>query len=61
MRSIYTLSSQKRHKYRQAVSLFALLGSLCVNADRKMVVKSTPWVNFINVLQAAFTRAEAAR
>jgi len=35
---------------------FALLGSVCVKASWKMLVKSTPKLNFINVLRTAFTR-----
>jgi len=35
--------SQKRKKYSQVVSLFfAILGSVCVNAARKTLVKLTP-------------------
>jgi len=50
---------QKRKKYSQVVSLFVLLGSGCVKAAHKMLVKSTPWVNFIDILQAAFTGADS--
>ncbi len=32
----------------------ALLGSACVKALRKMLVKSTPAVNYMNILRAAF-------
>ena len=35
--------------------LFVLLGCARVNAAHKMLMKSNPGVNFINVLQAAFT------
>jgi len=38
--------------------LFELLGSVHVKAARKMLVKSTPAVNFINILKAAFTSAD---
>jgi len=34
---------------------FALLGSEGVKAARKMLLKSTPGVNFINVLSTTFT------
>jgi len=34
---------------------FTLLGSTSVKASRKMLVKLTPGVNFINVLRTAFT------
>ena len=37
---------------------FALLGSTCAKAARKTLMKSTPGVNFINVLQAAFVLAD---
>jgi len=41
-------------KYSQAVSLFALLGSMLLKAACKMLMKLTPRLNFINVLRTAF-------
>ena len=49
---------QKRKKYSQVVSLFVLLGSGCVKAAHKMLVKSTPWVNFIDILRAALAQRD---
>jgi len=40
--SFYKQRSQKRKKYSKAISLFALLGSVCVEAALKMLVKFTP-------------------
>ncbi len=40
--SFYTYRSQKRKKFHQAICLFALLGSACVKAVSKILVKSTP-------------------
>jgi len=41
-RSFFGRISQKRKKYSQAVSLIALLGSECVKAARRMLMKLTP-------------------
>jgi hypothetical protein len=46
-----------RADHKKAVKssvFFALLGSLHAKAARKTLVKSTPDVNFTNILQAAF-------
>jgi len=47
------LKVQKRQSIHEC--LFTLLGSLCGKATRKMLVKSTPAVNFINVKHAHFS------
>ncbi len=39
--------------------LFVLLGSACVKAASKMLVKLTLGLNFINILQAAFMHADS--
>jgi len=41
----------KAQKDSQVISFFVLLGSLSAKAARKTLVKSTPGVNFINVLR----------
>jgi len=45
----------KSAKNQQLDCLFALLGSACVKAEHRMLMKLSPGVNFINVLQAVFT------
>ena len=42
MRSFYALRSQKRKKMLDLTDFFALLGSACVKAAHKMLVKLTP-------------------
>jgi len=54
MSSFNARKSQKHKKCSQVVSLFALLGSAHVKAVRKMLVKLTRGVNFINILLKAF-------
>jgi len=44
MSSFYAQRCQKHKKYSQGFRLFALLGSGCVKAARKTLVKSTPVV-----------------
>jgi hypothetical protein len=38
---------------------FTLLGYASVKAAHNLLVKSTPGVNFINILRAAFTSADS--
>jgi len=48
--------SQKHTKWHWWLDcLFALLGSVVIKSSNTMSVKSTPGVNFINVLRAAFS------
>ncbi len=63
MVKIKTKGQFHQHVYAQRKSakiqsshhcLFALLGSECAKAAHKMLVKSTPSVNFTNILQADF-------
>ncbi len=54
MSNFYVQRAQKRKKYSEAVSLFTLLGPACVKVARKMLVKSTPGVNFINIFTRSF-------
>jgi len=54
-RSFYMQRSQKRNKDWWLHCIFELLGSVWVKAAHKMLVKSTPGLNFINVLLTAFT------
>ncbi len=44
MQSFYAHRSQKFKKYSQAVSFFALLGSVHIKAARKMLMELTPGV-----------------
>jgi len=45
----------KSSKKTDGLTIFVLLGSLCVKAASKMLVKLTPQsVNFINIFGAAF-------
>jgi len=52
-------NAQKRHSSLQ--SLFVLLGPSPEKATCKMLVKSTPSVNFINSLQAVFAPEDLLR
>jgi hypothetical protein len=56
---IYICRSQKRKTSLITwLSFFLLLGSSPIKALQKMLMKLTPWVNFTNVLRAAFTFAD---
>jgi len=52
--SFYSHRSQKCRKTACLTVFFALLGSAHLKALCKILVKSTPGVNFINILRAAF-------
>jgi len=47
--------SQKCKKDSQVVSLFLSSGSAHVKAAHRMLMRSTPGIHFINILQADFT------
>jgi len=55
MSGFYSRRSQEHKKTDVLVIFFVLLASMGVKATHKMLVKSTPGVNFINILLAAFT------
>jgi len=57
-RSFYASRSQKRKIQSSLKYLFTLLGSACIKALSKMLVKSTPGVNFINIQWAACAWAD---
>jgi len=46
---VQTCRSQSAKKTESLTVFFALLGSASIKASSKMLVKSTPWVNFINI------------
>jgi hypothetical protein len=50
----FTHADPKSEKNASKLSFFTLLESACIKTDRKMLVKLTPAVNFIIILQAAF-------
>ncbi len=56
--SFYARRSRKRKNTYNLTVFFTHLGSLRVKAVRRKLMKSTPGVNFIKVLQAAFTRTD---
>jgi len=56
-RSFCACRSQKRKK-DDLTLFFTLSGSTREKAARKTLVKLTPWVDFINIFQAAFTLAD---
>ncbi len=51
MSSFYALRSQKHKNTDGLTVFFALLGSMLIKAAHKMLVKSTPVVNFFNILR----------
>jgi len=57
----FTSSFYSDHKKSSCKVFFALLGSAHIKAARKMLVKLTPGVNFINVLRTAFTLVDPKR
>jgi len=51
----FTRADPKSEKTSQVVSLFVLLGSVCIKAARKMLVKSTPGIDYLgNFVNARF-------
>jgi hypothetical protein len=50
--------AQKRKRNSEVVNLFTLLGTMCVKAVRKTLMKLSPSVNFINILAKAYMRAD---
>jgi len=59
MYSFNARRSQKRKKIQLSHKyLFTVLGSACVKTVYRTLMKLSPGVNFINVLQAAFTHAD---
>jgi hypothetical protein len=52
---LFMFADPKSAKRQVSSAFFALLGSTRVKAACEMLVKLTPEVNFINILQAAFT------
>jgi len=60
-RRFYKRSSQKHKSQSSCQYLFTLLGSACVKAVRRTLMKLSPGVNFNNNLQVAFTCADPKR
>jgi hypothetical protein len=57
--TFYGQRSQKRNKYSQTVSLFGAFGICTSKSWRKILVKLTPGVNFINILHVHFSYKSA--
>jgi len=53
-RSFYTQRSQKRKKTDKLTVFFVFLGSVCVKAERKMLMNLTPGINFTTIIRATF-------